>query len=440
LFYLYGFVLDNRKTKPNFMKTKIFPIALIVASVALSAIFLIQGCQKSVGPFDPTTTTYQYNLKGQVVNAQTNAGIPSATVRIMNKVYTTDINGFFSFRVSYATTFPFSINAEAAGYEVGSSVVSGPTQVRAIKLTLRNPEVIITEVGGTLVAATDESLSGSPFKLTVPAGAVAQSTAFTLTPMEEFFYLYENVEGIPGGNQGLIDLGTIAVSPASQVFAKPLSLYCPLPFATDEGTRYRVLKYDAAINSWTYSGQDLMVDATRNGGIVELTQGGIYSVAGIGTYTETKDSETIMFNYACDGGSPYVWQASINHPSGVPSEVSTVWLKNIVSHNSVLGGHVSFFNETSTSVVCESYQPGSSYPVPTDEVKIPLIPSCPSGTNPVLLDNGVTVNQRVISGVVSFTTVNNGTPETNTVPDLATVNLAIHAYSWKCLHDQGGGK
>jgi hypothetical protein len=258
--------------------------------------------------------------------------------------------------------------------------------------------------------------------------------------MEEFYFMYDEVEGLPTSTGDLLDLATIAIGPNGLAFSKPVRLFCPLPFANDKDTRFPVLRYDAETNIWSYTGKDLVVDETLTGGYVELSQGGIYSVAGAGTYTEAKDSEKMLFNYACEGVNPYVWQADIDHPSGTPTGVSAVWLKNIVSHNTIIGGHVSFFRETSTNVVCESYQPGSSSPVPSDEVTLPLIPTCPSGTTPVLLDNGVSIHQRVITGAISFTSYNNGTPETNTVPDVAIVNVAIHAYSWRCLHDQGGGK
>ena len=91
-------------------------------------------------------------------------------------------------------------------------------------------------------------------------------------------------------------------------------------------------------------------------------------------------------------------------------------------------------------VRCESYQPGSSYPVPGDEMNYPAPPVCPSGASPILITNGVSMNNRVINGVVSFRTITNGTPVNTPVPSLAHVNVPIQSYSWQCLHDQGGGK
>jgi hypothetical protein len=418
------------------MKTKIFPIALVVAIVAISAIFVFQSCQKSVGPFDPSMATYQYTMRGQVVDEQTNSGIPSASVRVFDKVITTDVNGYFTFKVSYATAFPFQLYAEAPNYVLGNTLISGPSQVRAIRLTMQNPGVILNETGGTIIAQSHESLTGGSFELAFPAGALSQSVSLAITPMEAFYFMYDQVSS---KTTGLIDMATITVSPKEYLFLKPVTLYCPLPFANDKDTQFPVLRYNETTHTWVNTGKTLLVDATRTGGRVEITQGGIYSVAGEGTFTEEMVSQSFMFDYSCQGDSPLIWQAIIEHPEGIPSGVSETWLKNTVSHNSVIGGHVSFLTPTSTSIVCESYQPGSSNPVPSDEILLPAIPVCPSGTNPILLDEGVSINNRIINGVLSFNSYSGGMVTTQ-VSSKSIVEVAIHAYAWKCLHDQGGGK
>jgi hypothetical protein len=422
------------------MKARFLSFGLIFATFALSAVFMISGCQKSVGPFDPSTATYQYSFKGQVVDAVTNSGIPSATVKVFNKVYTTDVNGYFTFRVSYATEFPFEVKAEAADYLVGNSLISGPTQVRAIRLTAKNPAVILNETGGSIVAPSHESLTGKSFEVTFPAGALSGSVAVSLTPMEEFYFMYGEVINLQKSTTDLLDLATVSLSPLELTLQKPVTLYVPLPFANDKDSRFPVMKFNPVTSTWSYTGKDLVVDGTLTGGTVELSQGGIYSVAGQGTYTEEKISESFLNDFSCQASGPYIWQAGIEHPAGVPPTISAIWLKNTVSHNTVIGGHVSFLRETSTNVVCESYQPGSSYPVPSDEIQMPLIPQCPSGTNPILVDDGVSIHKRIINGMLTINVISNGSPEPVSVPDIATVNVAIHAYTWKCLHDQGGGK
>lgn len=418
------------------MKTKFFPNALIVAMITLSAFFAIQGCQKSVGPFDPSSATYNYTMRGQVVDARTNAGIPAASVKVFDQVIATDVNGYFTFKVSYAKAFPFVISAEAPNYIIGSSTITGSSQVRAIRLTMQNPEVILNEMGGTIVAQSTEAISANPFELSFPAGSLAQSVSLSFTPMEDFYFMYGQVAK---ASSNMIDLATISVSPNGLSFLKPVTLYCPLPFANDKDTRFSLLRLDITTNTWVNTGKELVVDETKTGGRVEITQGGIYSVAGEGIFTEVTDSESFLYDYTCQGDAPVIWQALIDHPSGVPAGVSETWLKNTFSHNTIIGGHVSFLKPTSTSVVCESYKPGSSYPVPGDEIRIPAPPVCASGTSPILLDNGVSMNNRVISGTVSFTSYNNGI-KTNQVPAIAVVQVPIHAYSWRCLHDQGGGK
>ncbi len=422
------------------MKTKLFPYALIAAFVALSAIFIIPGCQKSVGPFDPSGATYMYTLRGQVVDGQTNAGIPSATVKVFNKVYTTDINGYFTFKVSYATTFPFQVTASAPEYVLGNSVITGPTQVRAIRLTMKKPDIVLTETGGTVVAPSAEGISNKPFELNIPAGALAQETGLSLTPMEEFYYLYGNVQGLEKGGVNLLDLGTISIWPYGLNFLKPVKLYIPLPFSNSQGSTFPVLRYDEVNGIWVNTQAELLVDAAGTGGYVELTQGGIYSVAGQGTFTEQKDSESPLYNYSCQGDKPFIWQAIVEHPAGTGEGINATWLKNIVSHNTILGGHVSFLKETYTHVVCDTYQPGSSYPVPSDDIRLPSIIQCPSGTSPILLDKGVAINKRMISAELSVTSYENGAPVVDNIPLVATIQIAIHTYAWQCLHDQGGGK
>ena len=409
---------------------------LIVVSITLSALFGIQGCKKSVGPFDPSGATFVYTMKGQVVDAKTNAGIPAATVKVFDNILTSDANGFFTFKVSYSKSFPFSIMAEAPNYLVSSSLINGPAQVRAIRLTVENPGVVINPQGGSITANSTESVAGQSFKLTFPSGSLAQAEAISFTPMEDFYFMYGNVTK---STSSLIDLATVSVAPEGMTFQKAVTMYVPLPFTTDKDSRFTLLKFDQATNSWVNTGKELVVDDTKTGGTVEITQSGIYSVAGEGSFTEVKQSESFLYDYEC-GDAPVLWQATMDYTSGVPAGVSETWLKNTFSHNTIIGGHVSFLKQTSTMVRCESYQPGSSYPVPGDEMNYPAPPVCPSGASPILITNGVSMNNRVINGVVSFRTITNGTPVNTPVPSLAHVNVPIQSYSWQCLHDQGGGK
>lgn len=423
--------------KHSLMKTKLFPYALFFIIIAVSAIFVIQGCKKSVSPFDPSTATYMYNMRGQVVDAKSNSGIPAATVKIFDNVITTDVNGYFTFKVSYATSFPFIIYAEAPNYILGNSLISGPAQVRAVRLTMENPGVILNETGGSLVAQSTESVSGQPHTLTVPAGSLAQSVSMSFTSMEDFYYMYD-----PDASKttSMIDLATVSLAPYDQLFLKPVSLYIPLPFYNNKDTQIPVFRFNQSTNTWINTGKFLLVDESKTGGRVEIIQGGIYSVAGEGTYTEELVSQSFLSEYSCQGDSPLIWQALIDHPQGTPANVSATWLKNTVSHNSVIGGHVSFLKTTSTAVVCEPYQPGSTYPVPSDEININGNPyPCPSGTNPIFLNKGVTINNRVINTVLTFVSNTDG-PQTTVVSSTETVRVPIQGYEYWCPHDQGGGK
>ena len=94
------------------------------------------------------------------------------------------------------------------------------------------------------------------------------------------------------------------MSPLELPLLKPVTLYVPLPFANDKDSRFPVLKYDPATATWSYTGKDLVVDGSRTGGVVELSQGGIYSVAGQGTYTEEKISESFLYDFSCQANSP----------------------------------------------------------------------------------------------------------------------------------------
>ncbi|MEI6434097.1 MAG: hypothetical protein WCP32_04570 [Bacteroidota bacterium] len=421
------------------MKTKLFPYALIIAMIAFSAIFVIQGCKKSVGPFDPSATTYMYTLRGQVVDARTNVGIPEASVKVFNKVISTDVNGYFTFKVSYATIFPFMIYAEKQNYILGNSLISGPAQVRAVGLTMQNAAVSINETGGTLTANSAESVSGKPFEMVFPVGSLDKSVGLSVTPLEDFYFMYDDVSSKSTG--GLIDLATVSVTPYGESFLKPVSLYCPLPFSNDKGTQFPVLRYESSSNTWINTGKTLVVDESKTGGHVEITQGGIYSVACEGTFTEEIASQSFLSLYTCQGDSPLVWQAHIDYPQGLPSGISETWLKNAVSHNTVIGGHVSFLKKTSTSIVCDAYQPGSSNPIPSDEIQILGSPfPCPSGTSPLFLNNGVTINNRIINSVLSFSCYTNGIKVINEVSSNETIDVPIQVYLYQCPHDQGGGK
>ena len=238
----------------------------------------------------------------------------------------------------------------------------------------------------------------------------------------------------------MLDLATISVSPYGQSYLKPVTLYCPLPFYNDVDSRFQVLRYDPYTNTWENTGKTLVVDESRTGGRVEITQGGIYSVAGEGTYTEEIVSQSYLSEYSCQSNTPVIWQALIDHTQGIPASVSETWLKNTVSHNTVIGGHVSFLRQTSTSVVCEPYQPGSPYPVPSDEIQIQgSAYPCPSGTSPIFLNKGVSLNNRVINSVLSFVSYTDGT-KTTQVSSKETIRVPIQSYEYYCPHDQGGGK
>ena len=328
------------------------------------------------------------------------------------------------------------IYADATDYLLGSTLISGPAQVRAIRLAMQNPGVVIDAAGGTLKAASGESVTGNGHEISIPSGALSQPVTLSFTGMEDFYFLY----GKGTGSISNIDLATVSIAPAGQSFQKPVIMRVSLPFRNDEGTQFSVYRYDASANSWTNTGKKLNVDVSLTSGTVELNQGGIYSVACEGTFSEEVVSQSVLKEYSCQGETPLTWQALVDHPQGTPADISVNWLKNTVSHNTILGGHVSFLRPTSTAVVCEPYQPGSSYPVPSDEIQINGNPyPCPSGTNPLFLNKGVFINKRVINFTMSFVSYSSGA-KTNQVPGNATVQVPVQTYKYWCPHDQGGGK
>lgn len=425
------------------MKIKMIFYFLIVVPIAISALLFTQSCQKAVGPIESPTSAETYKMKGMVIDVKTNVGIPNAEIKVFDKIVVSDVNGYFTFEISNATKFPFTIYAQAANYVYGTSLITGPSQVRAIKLMPLNPGVTIDANGGKVLAHSNESVSGDSIRLIIPAGALSQAVSISVTPMENFFPSPGGVKSNLKETISNLNLLTLSIDPQGLVFNFPVQLFCPLPFYNDKNSEFPLYLYNSTINQWVNTGKKLKIDESISGGFVDITQTGIYSIGGEGTYNEYITSQSLLFKFSCNGDTNIVWQALVDYLQGYPDSVSQTWLKNTVSAHSILGGQVSFFNTTLSSIVCEPIQPAPLpppvNPADTNEIIIPYPPTCASGAHPVLIDNGKTWEKRIINGLLTFIRFRNGAISI-AVGDKETVQVPVHRYSWNCVHDQGGGK
>ena len=425
------------------MKLKMILYVLIVAATAASAVLVTQSCRKAVGPIDIPASVNTYKMKGLALDAKTNAAIAGAKINVLGTVVVTDVSGFFSFEIPNTTVFPFTIYAKAANYVYGNGLISGPSQVRAIMLTPVNPPVAIGPAGGEVVAKTDESITTDSIRLIIPAGAVSQLVSISVTPMDNFFVLPGGVKTAPKATILNLNLLAFSVDPVDIVFTPPAQIYCPLPFFNDENAQFTLYQLNTITNQWEDTGRKMTVDDTRTGGFAQILSGGIYSVGGQGAYNEVIASQSLLFTFSCNGDTTIQWQAQCDYPQGYPDSVSITWLKNTVSDYSILGGHVSFFDATFSTIICEPIEPSPNpppvNPADTNEIIIPIPPVCPSGAHAVLVNDGKSWERRIINGTLTYIRFRNGAI-TEGADDKETVQVPVHRYHWVCVHDQGGGK
>jgi len=425
------------------MKLKMILYMLIVAATAATAVLVTQSCRKAVGPIDIPASTDIYKMKGLVLDAKTNAAIAGAKVNVLGTIVVSDASGFFSFEIPNTTVFPFTIYAKADNHVYGNGLITGPSQVRAIMLTPTNPAVVIGPAGGEVVAKSDESVSEDSLRLIIPAGALGQSVSISVTPMDNFFASPGGMKTAPKVTITNLNLLAFSVDPDDVVFIVPVQIYCPLPFYNDVNAQFTLYQLNTISNQWEDTGRKMTVDATRTGGFAQIMHGGIYSVGGQGTYNEVIASQSLLFTFNCNGDTTIQWMAQCDFPQGYPDSVSVTWLMNTVSDYSTLGGHVSFFDATFSTIICEPIEPSPNpppvNPADTNEIIIPIPPVCPSGAHAVLVDDGKSWERRIINGSLTYFRFRNGAIVEG-ANDKETVQVPVHRYHWVCVHDQGGGK
>ena len=425
------------------MKLKMILYVLVFAATAASVALVTQSCRKAVGPIDIPASVDTYKMKGKVLDAETNAGIAGAKVNVLGTIVVTDVSGFFSFEIPNTTVFPFTVYVKADNHVYGTGLISGPSQVRAIMLTPTNPGVVIDPTGGEVAAKTDESVSTDSLRLVIPAGAVNASVTISVTPMDNIFVIAGSLKTAPKVTIVNLNLLAFSVDPQDIVFNFPVQIYCPLPFYNDVNAQFTLYQLNTTTNQWEDTGRKMTVDDTRTGGYAEISRGGIYSIGGSGTYNELIASQSLLFKFSCNGDTTFSWQAQCDFPQGYPDSVSVTWIKNTISDYSILGGQVSFFNPTFSTIICEPIEPSPNpppvNPADTNEIIIPPPPVCPSGAHPVLIDEGKSWEKRIINGTLTFSRFSNGVV-TERADDRETVQVPVHRYHWNCVHDQGGGK
>ena len=251
-------------------------------------LFIIISCESSeTGPVvnraNPAAAAAQaLILSGDVIDAQSSAGLSGATVRILKTDGTlitslvAGSSGDFSYDISNVNEETLKVTATASGY--GSTfaltkvdLTNKITKVVSIPLDkIQSTQVTVTSDGGSSTATSTESKGGYSVTLSVPSGAVSQSTSMQLAQLP-----VNNVDALQNASSNAI-ASVVNLQPDGISFAKAVKLTFPLPYKMNANDQLPLYKY---VNStWQTTGIYAIVDNTGYLAIAEITSTGEYSL------------------------------------------------------------------------------------------------------------------------------------------------------------------
>ena len=215
--------------------------SLFTLTILFAALIFVTSCDSSetgpvvTRPNPPLAQPQPLILSGNVVDSKSSAGLNGATVEILkadgSKVTTLTAggNGSFSYDISNVNAEDLKVTATATGY--GFSFVNTKVNIvnkiaRAVTVPLDKIEaaqVNVTTTGGTATTTSTESAASQPLTMTVPAGAVTQTTSIQMAQVPV------NNAALPQNPNQNTQVGIVNLQPANISFAVPVKMTFPLP-------------------------------------------------------------------------------------------------------------------------------------------------------------------------------------------------------------------
>jgi hypothetical protein len=416
-------IKNHRLTKITFETMKRNIILTILTSLLLAFLILAgsEGCKKSDDSFIPNTQTSKLWLKGSVVNAETNQGIANANVFIAGLTgLTTDANGFYQVDIDPLSTGAWEVRAIANGFGYGSTVAEigdNIAVVNVIRLKPLSAPVQVGSAGASLNVLDPEAIvPNSRTILNIPAGAFTQNTNVTLTRFTG--------NGVPGYAPGnMLNLGTVNLGPEGTITAVPVELIIPMPATNVLADNLPLLLYNPETNIWTITGLFAQVDHANHLATVHVTTFGTYSLGIEGSFTETAGTAGPVTKVSLDpdkSSIDFSYLALNNYPGGTPPEISLVYLKNVVSQNTIIHGvRTSFVDYTVVTVNYIGHKPDSlGGGKSTNAGYYRWIPEV--SYNNQEMPMSITIEGTGINGIIQK-------------------EIFLDSSYWEYVHDQGGG-
>lgn len=321
------------------MKTRRRILLLPALLIALMLITSTQSCKKTDDPADPRPPAKGLILKGRVIDAQTLTGIPGATVYLSHStVLTTNAGGEYQLDCTHMDPAEFEVRVMAAGYGYGyapAKIEKNAATAGTIVLKKLSAAVMAGPSGATLLTDDPEAIiPDSRTVLTVPAGAFATPTALSLTR-------FTGAE-VPGyAPVGFLNVCAVHIGPEGVTPAVPMELRFTLPFDFPNLNTLTLMRYSHGTDTWLPAYTQVPVGHATNTAVALLTETGTYCLAVPGSFAETAGtgSTPVLTDLSkSESLAEFSFTGKNEYTPGVPSDVSTLFLKNTASQNTRLYG------------------------------------------------------------------------------------------------------
>lgn len=250
-------------------KSKFLQAIIIVMVIITGSLFVTQcksddsGTNPDVGPASATAAAI--TVSGNVLDAKTNSGITGATVVIYKTdgtqvaSVTSGTSGAFSYDVSQVKATSLKITATASGHGFAFTMANIDTAkktAQAVSISLdqiSSVSSVIPTTGGTVTTQTStESKASQPLTMTIPAGAVTQSTSVQVSAIP-----VNNVPA-PSSAASSSQVGVASILPQGITFSAPVKLAFPLPYKFKPNDQITLM--ELVNNVWQASSLKAVVD------------------------------------------------------------------------------------------------------------------------------------------------------------------------------------
>lgn len=311
--------------KINFNPARKINVLIIIA--LCNCFLAFQACDDYP---DPSLVT----IEGMVVNEETDEGIASAEVEMLNFSTNTDITGKFSLLIpeEVIPDTSFMITTKASGFVNGMNYANKQTLSALPFISLiptREPVSIGPEGGNVIIPEVTESLNPDDhIQLIIPENALTETEDISVTPLQGNY--------VPGRSSmqslGLLNMATVNLEPSGLHLEKDAQLEFPLPFQSDQGEVIPLLLFNNQTMQWEDTGDSAVVDQSGTKATAEISHFSTYSIGIEGNFTR----EQIIYNQRIDivsYGAKACFQDSLVYPEGIPEGINQNWLTNTISLN-----------------------------------------------------------------------------------------------------------